>query len=74
VVKDECPPHRELTLALAEAEVGADPEAKDVVRVAYREAGGKISATRVMNLTRQREGVPTGKALSFDRCKPAPAK
>jgi hypothetical protein len=74
VVKDECPPHREISFGLAEAEVGADAVAHDVVRVAYREAGGQAMATRVMNLTRQKEGAPTARAPSLDRCRSVPTK
>jgi len=55
VVKDEIPPHVELSLSVAKAEIGAAPDAGDIVRVAYREQGGAAVAVRVMNLTKQKE-------------------
>lgn len=55
VVRDEKPPGAELAISLADAEVGAEPETGDLVRVAYREKGGQAVALRVMNLTRQGE-------------------
>lgn len=55
VVRDEIPPHREISLSIAHAEIGAAPEANDLVRVAYREAEGAAVAVRVMNLTKQKE-------------------
>jgi len=55
VVKDERPPNEDLTLSLEKAEIGAEPSAGDVVRVAYRDRQGKLTALRVMNLTRQKE-------------------
>jgi len=60
VVKDEKPPHAELTLSLESAEIGAEPSAGDVVRVAYRDQQGKLTALRVMNLTRQKELTGSG--------------
>ena len=55
VVRDEVPPHREISLSVAQAEIGGAPEANDIVRVAYREAEGAAVAVRVMNLTKQKE-------------------
>lgn len=55
VVRDEIPPRRELSLSVAQAAIGAAPEANDVVRVAYREAEGGAVAVRVMNLTKQKK-------------------
>ncbi len=55
VVRDERSPERKLTLSLAEADIGATPEAGDVVRVAYVEKDGRAVALRVMNLTKQKE-------------------
>ncbi len=54
-VKDERPPQQELVFSLQGAEIGADPAPKDQVRLAYRDEGGSLVATRVMNLTRQKE-------------------
>jgi hypothetical protein len=55
VVKDERQPQQELVVSLEGAEIGADPVAQDEVRIAYRDEGGRLVATRVMNLTRQKE-------------------
>lgn len=55
VVRDELPPQATLEISIASAEVGADPSPGDTVRVAYRVAGSRPVATRVMNLTRQDE-------------------
>ena len=55
VVRDETPPHAEISLSVTGAEIGALPEANDLVRVAFREDKGRTVATRVMNLTKQRE-------------------
>lgn len=55
VVKDEIAPNREISLSTVGAEIGAAPDANDVVRVAYREEGGTAVALRVMNLTKQKE-------------------
>jgi hypothetical protein len=55
VVRNERPAGGELQLSLAGSEVGADPQVGDVVRAAYRAEGGRLRATRVMNLTRQAE-------------------
>ena len=59
VIRDELPPNRELTFSFEDAkknnEIGADPEPQDVVRIAYKDEGGKLVAIRVMNLTRQKE-------------------
>ena len=55
VVRDERAPEQDVAFSLEAAELGAEPQTDDVVRVAYREAGGRHIATRVMNLTRQKE-------------------
>jgi hypothetical protein len=55
VVRDERDPGREVALSTERAEMGERPQASDEVRVAYREAEGRLVATRVMNLTRQKE-------------------
>ena len=54
-VRDELPPQATMEISIGGAEVGADPAPGDIVRVAYRVAGGRSVATRVMNLTRQEE-------------------
>jgi hypothetical protein len=55
VLKDEKQPEQELVFSLEGAEIGAEPVEQDEVRLAYREEGGRLVATRVMNLTRQKE-------------------
>lgn len=55
LVKDDLDPLNIRTFSLQGAEVGADPLPEDHVRVAYRDVGGRLTATRVMNLTRQKE-------------------
>ena len=49
------------TFALQGAQVGAAPELGDLLRLAYFDQGGTLQATRVMNLTRQKEVGKTGK-------------
>ncbi|MBI5533791.1 MAG: hypothetical protein HY898_13810 [Deltaproteobacteria bacterium] len=53
VVADEEPPHAQMTMHVEGADIGADPLVKDLVRISYRDRGGKLTALRVMNLTRQ---------------------
>jgi hypothetical protein len=55
VLRDERPPQASMEISIAGAEVGADPIQGDTVRIAYRLAGDRPVATRVMNLTRQEE-------------------
>ena len=55
VLQDETPGGPALTLSLQGAEIGAEPAVGDLVRVAYRDAAGSLTAVRVMNLTRQKE-------------------
>lgn len=55
VVIDSLPPNVQFTFSLEKAEYGATPQVNDVVRIAYRESGGKLMAIRVMNLDRQRQ-------------------
>ena len=54
-VRDELAPNAELVLSLAGAEIGSAPNPGDVVRVAYRDQSGQLTAIRLMNLTRQDE-------------------
>lgn len=69
ILRDECPPHGEITLSLEDAEIGAEPESNDVVRAAFRTEGDRHKALRVMNLTRQKEiGMATDTRAS--RCPP----
>ena len=62
-LRDELPPHPSVELSLAGAEVGAEPAVGDTVRVAYREQGGRLTALRLANISRQAEigGKPSGK-------------
>jgi hypothetical protein len=55
VVRDDLNSGSNLEFSLEEAEIGAEAVAGDTVRIAYREHDGKRTATRVMNITRQRE-------------------
>lgn len=55
VVKDEQQPEQELVFSLQGTEIGAEPAEQDEVRIAYREKEGKLTAIRLMNLTRQKE-------------------
>jgi len=61
VVRDDNPPNAELVISAANADIGAEPAAGDVVRIAYRDENGFLRATRVMNLTRQQESKKKGK-------------
>ena len=54
-LKDERAPDSTLVVDTSAADVGAQPEAGDTIRVAYRVQGGRAVAGRVMNLTRQAE-------------------
>jgi hypothetical protein len=63
-VRDELPPQATMEISIAAAEVGADPSPGDTVRVAFRVAGGRSVATRVMNLTRQEELARKGEGSS----------
>ena len=55
IVADELSPVRAVELSLQDAEVGAEPAAGDVVRIAYWTRQGKHVASRVMNISRQDE-------------------
>jgi len=55
-VRDERPPNANVELTIiAKADIGAKPQAGDLVRVAYREKDGVKAVSRLMNLTRQTE-------------------
>ncbi|MEW5984730.1 MAG: hypothetical protein AB1806_20440 [Acidobacteriota bacterium] len=62
VVKDEIPPSEEVAFSLAGADIGVLPAPGDLVRLAYRVAGGEKRAIRMMNLTRQAELAKKGGA------------
>ncbi|MEW6368069.1 MAG: hypothetical protein AB1714_25865 [Acidobacteriota bacterium] len=62
VAKDELPPGDEVQFSLAGADLGAEPAVGDLIRVAYKDDGGRRTATRVMNLTRQAEVGKKGSA------------
>ncbi|MEW6441290.1 MAG: hypothetical protein AB1640_10195 [bacterium] len=55
VLKSDEQTNPEFTFSLEGAEVGAEPAENDQVRIAYKDEGGRLVATRVMNLTRQKE-------------------
>jgi hypothetical protein len=55
VLQDEAPPHLERSVDLASAEIGSAPAPGNVVRVTYRDRGGKLVAGRVMNVTPQKK-------------------
>jgi hypothetical protein len=55
IIKDGNAPNADVTMSLEGADIGADPTAGDLVRVAYEEQGGKNLGLRLMNLTRQKE-------------------
>lgn len=54
-IRDELPPHREVSLSLEKAEMGGEPHVGDKVRVAYRETEGRPMVIRLMNLTHHQE-------------------
>ncbi len=59
LVKDERAPGGVVTFSLESADLGAEPQVNDRVRIAYRPVGERLVALRVMNLTRQHEiGIP----------------
>jgi hypothetical protein len=55
LLRDETQPDRTLEFSLRGAEIGANPVVGDTLRIAYREKDGRNVATRVMNVTRQKE-------------------
>jgi hypothetical protein len=54
VLEDEMPPHLQRSLDLTSADVGGAPAPGNVVRVAYRDRGGKLVAGRVMTLAQKK--------------------
>ncbi|MBI5528378.1 MAG: hypothetical protein HY897_18765 [Deltaproteobacteria bacterium] len=69
VIKDECPPHAEIALTVEKAETGAENQPGDLVRAACRDEGGKKTALRIMNLTRQKELGFLAKAGTRKKCR-----
>jgi hypothetical protein len=55
LVSDETAPEKVLEISIAGADIGAEPNPGDVVRVAYHTKDGKLIATRIMNISRQKD-------------------
>lgn len=55
-VEDERAPNEEITFYYRGAEMGGEPQAGAIVRVAWREENGIKVAKRIMNVSRQEEG------------------
>jgi hypothetical protein len=53
VVKDEQSPNPEVTLLLADADMGTEPQPGETVRVSYRRDPQGLTGIRVMNLSHQ---------------------
>jgi len=68
VIRDECAPHEEIALSLSKAEIGAEPQTQDVVRVVYLKEGDRLNASRLMNLSRQKEVTTKGKQTTHKKC------
>jgi hypothetical protein len=54
-IRDEGKPDSTLEFSFEEAEVGAKPQPGDTIRVAYLVQDGKLKATRIMNISRQKD-------------------
>jgi len=54
-VRDAEKPDSTLEFSFDGAEVGAKPQPGDTVRVAYLIQDGKLKATRIMNISRQKD-------------------
>ncbi len=59
-IRDQEKPDSTLEFQFEGAEVEASPRPGDIVRVAYQKQNGKLKATRIMNISRQKE-LKTGK-------------
>ena len=59
-IQDQNKPDSTLQFLFEGAEVGASPHPGDTIRVAYRTQNGKLRATRIMNISRQKD-LKTGK-------------
>jgi hypothetical protein len=55
LVRDELAPNPTLTVDASRAEIGAQPAPGDLVRIAFRRTPSGLSATRIMNVSRQEE-------------------
>ncbi len=62
VISDELTPGSNMELSAKDAEVGAELQAGDVVRIAYNRQGKTLKASRIMNITRQTELKKSGSA------------
>ncbi len=60
VVRDEVAPYPTLTVNALRAEIGAQPAPGDVVRIAFERTDTGLTATRVMNISRQDEATKKG--------------
>jgi hypothetical protein len=55
VIQDQAKPGVTLEFSFEGAEVGAKPNPGDIIRVAYLTQNGKLKATRIMNISRQKD-------------------
>jgi hypothetical protein len=60
VIQEQGKPDSSLRFLFDGAEIGANPVPGDTIRVAYRTQDGKLQATRIMNISRQKD-LSTGK-------------
>ena len=54
-VSDETAPGKIQAFSTENADIGADPNPGDIVRIAYYSTNGTLFATRVMNISRQKD-------------------
>jgi hypothetical protein len=47
-VADENPPHQQLVFSLEKVEKASDPAGGEIVRISYRDVGGRLEAIRIM--------------------------
>jgi hypothetical protein len=59
-IQEQGKPGSTLEFSFEGAEVGANPHPGDTIRVAYQKQNGTLRATRIMNITRQKD-LNTGK-------------
>ncbi len=55
VLEDELPPHQKWALDTTSAELGSEPAAGGLVRVAYHHREGRLVAGRVMSLSSRKK-------------------
>ncbi len=55
IIRDQEKPGGMLEFQFEGAEVGASPHPGDIVRIAYQMQDGKLRATRIMNISSQKE-------------------